>query len=100
FLALLGRQISPSAFVADVAFGDFPRTFSRGNRALISGAVGRQISGRGRLLLLFLLVLQLLDELIERLDHAILLLADFGARPAQVEAAVDVVHPPRDVIEG
>ena len=49
---------------------------------------------------LLLLLLELLDEFVERFDDAVFDLANLLIRPAQGEPAADVVHPPRDVIEG
>ena len=51
------------------------------------------------LALLVLLVFDLLDHLVERLDHAFLDFADLGSGPAQVEPPPDVFHPPRDLVE-
>ena len=48
---------------------------------------------------LLLLVFELLDQLVERLDDALLDLADLRTGAAQIEPAANVLHPPGDVVE-
>ena len=64
-----------------------------------AGRPGRNWLPPAGLLLLLLLFLELLDELVERLDHAVLDLADLGPAAAEVQLLTDVLHPPGDVVQ-
>src|SRR5262249_48392016 len=103
FLSLPRREIAPTALVADRLFGHFARALAPHGGAVLSRALrldapllaGGGGGGRGRLLLL----LDLLDHLVERGDHAVLDFAHLGTSAAQVEPAANVFHAAGDVVE-
>ena len=48
---------------------------------------------------MLLLILDLLDRLVERLDHAVFLRADLRSGAAQVEPTSNVIHSPGNVVK-
>ena len=86
--------------MADVALVDLAGGFQLGEPAVLHRRAARLTAGRAGLTLLLLgLVFQVFDQLVERIDHAVLDALDRLARAAQGEPAADVGHAARDVIE-
>ena len=99
--AILVVQVAPAGAAADVAAARLCRVPSARRSGYPASAcwVATCDAIAGRLGLLLGLVFGFLDEFIERLDHAFLDALHAFARSALSEAAADIVHAARNVIE-
>ena len=97
----LGRQGAPAGAGAGVLVGDIAGTLATSNRAVLGRAVGlitttRAVAtARSRAALL----LQLLDDRVQRGNDFVLFLLHPLATSSQLQTPLDVLHLPRDFRE-
>ena len=103
--SLVGWQVAPAVAAPEILLPHLSLAEATGNFAFIHRpACGPLLtaaasSGRAPLPLVLLLLFEVGDELVERLDHARLHAANLGAGMAKIKPAANVSHSSGDVVK-